>query len=269
MERFRLLNRVHRLIATTRCQKRAPLLCFTRRSSNLCVLSLIAVSSFSWALPGLADDRGERVQKWVASWASSMQGAFVLTPTGSSAYFNNIFNLYYNIQPDLSFAFPNGTTDGAVDQTFRLIVKPDLWGRWIRLRFSNFFGTQPVTFSRVTVGLQSYAGNLVSGTNTPVTFGGHSSVTVPQGKIVFSDAVELRFARSEDLDKGDPAAVESQLLDGRNLAVSFAIQGNSGPMSYHAGAMTTSYVTAPWLLGSLLQYQAPGLEGDLMAALER
>ena len=38
---------------------------------------------------------------------------------------------------------------GARDQTFRLIVRPDMWGRQARMRFSNVFGTKPVTFDGV------------------------------------------------------------------------------------------------------------------------
>jgi hypothetical protein len=60
----------------------------------------------------------------------------------------------YAINPDLRFAFPNATSDGAVEQTFRLIVKPDLLGEEYRLRFSNFFGTQPVTFKAISVSVQ-------------------------------------------------------------------------------------------------------------------
>jgi hypothetical protein len=40
----------------------------------------------------------------------------------------------------------------------------------------------------------------------------------------------------------DPAAPE---LLGRKLAVSFHIAGESGPMTWHAKALTTSYLTAP------------------------
>jgi hypothetical protein len=40
-----------------------------------------------------------------------------------------------NIQPDLGFPFPDADTAGATDQTFRTIVKPDLWGNMMRFRF--------------------------------------------------------------------------------------------------------------------------------------
>ena len=56
--------------------------------------------------------------------------------------------------PDLEFAFPSYTV-GAQEQTFRIIIKPDLWESETRLRLTNLFGTQPVTFGSVTVAWQS------------------------------------------------------------------------------------------------------------------
>ena len=84
-------------------------------------------------------------------------------------------------QPDLSFALPRGDTEGATDQTFRLIVKPDLWSKTIRLRFSNTFGSRPVTLGAVTVGLQSTGGNLVDGKAKSVLFDGKPEVVIPVG----------------------------------------------------------------------------------------
>ena len=74
---------------------------------------------------------------------------------------------------------------------------------------------------------------LVRGSNRPVTFGGKRSVTVPPGESVWSDPVALSFVKQPDD------------LAGRRLAVSFHIAGESGPMTWHAKALTTSYVTAP------------------------
>src|SRR6202023_1073471 len=137
-------------------------------------------------------------------------------------------------QPDLRFAFPSPEI-GARDQSFRLIVRPDLWGRQVRLRFSNALGTRPVTFDGVYVGLQLAAATLVPASNQPVSFAGARSTTVAPGLSVWSDSVNLPFVH-------DPTAPE---LLGRKLAVSFHIAGESGPMTWHAKALTTSYVTAP------------------------
>src|SRR6266576_5771847 len=155
---------------------------------------------------------------WVVSWVASAHGPY---PVGNPS-----------AQPDQRFAFPS-TQTGANDQTFRLIVRPDIWGRQARLRLSNVFGTKAVTFDDVFVGLQMGGPALVKGTNQPVTFGGKASVTVAPGSAVWSDGVQLGFVR-------DPAE-----LAGRKLAISFHIAGESGPMTWHAKALTTSYVTAP------------------------
>ena len=113
------------------------------------------------------------------------------------------------------------------------MVRPDLWGRQARIRLSNAFGKKPVTFDGVYVGLQSSSAALLRGSNRPVTFSGKPSITIPPGESTWSDAIALPFAKQPDE------------LAGRRLAVSFHIAGDSGPMTWHAKALTTSYVTAP------------------------
>jgi len=137
------------------------------------------------------------------------------------------------IQPDLKFPFPNANSTGASNQTIRSIVKPDLWSNSIRIRLSNVFGDQPLTFNAVTVALQEYAANLVKETITPVSFNGSKSLTIPPGQEVWSDAIRLSWVKNA----ADP------LLQGRNLAISYSIQGNSGHMTYHSAANTTSFIT--------------------------
>jgi lysophospholipase L1-like esterase len=188
--------------------------------------------------PAAADDRqgGDRGQHWVASWATSPATFLQYTPPvapvppGPPATFAPA-----NIQPDLGFPFPAANTFGATNQTFRSVVKPDLWGSKMRFRFSNVFGTLPVTFSRVTVALQEYSGNLLEGTLTPVTFGGKKSVTIPAGQELFSDGIRLSWVSGAD----DPT------VQGRNLAVSYAVKDSSGPMTFHNSAFVTSYITPP------------------------
>ena len=202
-------------------------------------LSLLAALAIGPAAIGndRDGDHGGHMQ-WVASWATSPAAFFVyvapvvqnqaLAP--APARFAQA-----NIQPDLAFPFPDASTRGATTQTIRSIVKPDLWGDTMRIRFSNVFGDQPLTFDSVTVGLQEYSGNVVRGTITHVTFGGSRSVTIAPGTERWSDAVRLSWVKDAD----DP------LLQGRNLAISYSIQGDSGHMTYHSGANTTSFITAP------------------------
>jgi lysophospholipase L1-like esterase len=225
------------MVATTRSRTRAPLLCFTSWLSNLSVLALIAVSSLCMVSQTLANDTGGRGQKWVASWATAPATFFVYTPPVPPVFPPGAPTTFApaTIQPDQGFPFPDADNNQALNQTFRSIVKPDLWGDTMRFRFSNVFGSQPVTFSSVTVGLQEYSGNVLEHTLAKVTFGGKKSVTIPVGQEIWSDGINLPWGGFPD----DPT------LQGRNLAVSYAIAGSSGPMTYHSSGFVTSYVTAP------------------------
>src|ERR1700730_1432354 len=158
--------------------------------------------------------------KWVTSWAGSMQGPY---PVGNPS-----------AQPDQRFAFPV-PANGASDQTFRMVVRPDVWGRQARLRFSNAFGVRPLALDGVYVGLALGGPSRSKGSNRTVSLAGKPDITVAPGASVWSDPVDLAFVR-------DPETPE---LAGRKLAVSFHVAGESGPMTWHAKALTTSFVTAP------------------------
>ena len=158
------------------------------------------------ALPAVA-----HAEHWVTAWTGSAQGPY---PSG-----------FPSAQPVLTFAFPMPDT-GAHDQSFRLIVRPDIGGPTARLRLSNVLGTRPVTFDHVSVGRQLSGAEVVAHSLRPVSFGGAATVTVPPGQSVWSDPAEVAGA-------------------GGKLAVSFHVAGDSGPMTWHAKALTTSYLSAP------------------------
>ena len=181
--------------------------------TRLAVPVLVAVLLTAFAGPAAA-------QKWVTSWAGSVQGPY---PVGNPT-----------AQPELRFALPSQET-GAKDQTFRLIVKPELWGRTVRLRFSNAFGQKAVTFDGAFLGLQASGAAVMPGSNRPVTFGNKKTVTVQPGGQAWSDPVTLPWV-------GNAQAPE---LLGRKLAVSFHVSGDTGPPTWHAKALQTSYITAP------------------------
>ena len=127
----------------------------------------IAVVSFSLSAPACAD-------RWVAGWTASAHGPY---PVGNPT-----------AQPELKFAFPV-PEQGARDQTFRLIVRPDIWGKEARIRLSNAFGTKPVAFDGAFVGLQESGSAIVDGTNQAVRFGGKDGVTIAPGESAVSDPV--------------------------------------------------------------------------------
>jgi lysophospholipase L1-like esterase len=159
-------------------------------------------------------------EKWVVSWAASAQGPY---PVGNPS-----------AQPDLKLAFPLPER-GARDQSFRMIVKPTLWGRETRVRFSNAFGTQPLSVDAAHIGLHQGSSAVVQGTNRPITFKGTSRTVIPAGESLWSDPVVLSFIWDPD----NPG------MASHKLAISFHITGESGPMTWHAKALQTSYLSFP------------------------
>lgn len=161
-----------------------------------------------------------RALEWRTAWTTAAQGPF---PNG-----------YPQGQPDLSFAFPNPEA-GAEDQSFRMIVRPDIWGDHVRVRFTNVFGTKPLVIDGAYVGLHMNSAAVVKGTNQPVRFGSDARVVIPPGEWAWSDPVDLPFVKE----------LGSGFLYGRKLAVSFHVPGTSGPMTWHALANSVNYVSWP------------------------
>ena len=96
------------------------------------------------ALPASA----HAADKWVTSWIASAQGPY---PVGNPS-----------AQPVLKFAFPTPEA-GASDQTFRLVLMPDIWGKQTRVRFTNVFGVKPLTIDGAYAGLQLGSALFVQG----------------------------------------------------------------------------------------------------------
>src|SRR4029453_18240133 len=93
-------------------------------------VSLLLLAGVFSAAPPVAS-------KWVVSWIGSAHGPY---PAGNSL-----------AQPELKLVFPKPAA-GARDQSFRMIVRPEIWGCQARLRFSNAFGRQPGRSAAVSVG---------------------------------------------------------------------------------------------------------------------
>ncbi len=156
---------------------------------------------------------------WTAAWGASAQGPY---PHGRET-----------AQPDLSGHFPEPGYS-ARNQSFRMIVRPDIWGRQARIRLSNAHGSQPITFEDIHIGLRSMSSAIMPGTSRKMTFNGTNSVTIAEDSWQNSDPIDLDFI-------SDP---NNPLLIDKSLAVSFHIVGESGPMTYHAKASQSSYLAA-------------------------
>ncbi|HEU5138970.1 MAG TPA: SGNH/GDSL hydrolase family protein [Bacillales bacterium] len=115
---------------------------------------------------------------------------------------------------------------GFTNKTVRMIVHPHMDGKALRIRFSNTFGTKPLTFGEVHVATSAKEATIVSGSDHQVTFGGDSSITIPVGAEVLSDPVPL------------------DVNSGQDLTISVYVPGNSGPTTWHSLSNQTSYVSS-------------------------
>jgi lysophospholipase L1-like esterase len=141
---------------------------------------------------------------WVSSWAASPMAA-TPSPLASAG--------------DLSAA-------GFKDQTIRDVVWASAGGRSARIRLSNVFGTRPVTFSQLDIGVSAGGAGVAAGTNRPITFTGHAAVTIKPGAEAVSDPIRLTV----------PAET--------NLVVSLFTARPTGPATYHADAQQDTYLAA-------------------------
>jgi lysophospholipase L1-like esterase len=114
---------------------------------------------------------------------------------------------------------------GYPNYSIRNVVHTSIGGSQVRVRLSNTFGTAPLVLGRVTVAVGAAAPAAVPGTMRNLTFGGQQTVTVPAAAEVLSDPVALTVPPDGDL-----------------LVTTFT-PIPSGPVTYHAAGLQTSYFT--------------------------
>lgn len=78
-----------------------------------------------------------------------------------------------------------GLSGGSV----RLVVRPTLSGRSLRIKFSNIRGNAPAVFSAAYVGVSGTGGAVAAGTNRRLTFNGAATLTLAPDDMVWSDPV--------------------------------------------------------------------------------
>jgi lysophospholipase L1-like esterase len=124
-------------------------------------------------------------------------------------------------------ASPSDSAAGAfVDQTLRLVVNPTHRGSRVRVKLSNRFGSQPVTFGAVAIARRAAGAGAVAHSTRALLFGGQPSVTVAPGGEVVTDERAVRVRAFED------------------LVVSVHVTA-SGQSTEHFTAIQTSYVSPP------------------------
>ncbi|GAA1985946.1 SGNH/GDSL hydrolase family protein [Amycolatopsis minnesotensis] len=137
--------------------------------------------------------------------------------------------------------------------TLRQVVRISGGGRRVRVRFTNEFGTAPVTVGAARVGLAALEkGAVRPGTERVLTFSGASAVTIPAGAPILSDPVDLPLPALAKLSISLylPELVETCTCHDPAPETGWTIQGNA----VDARALPENAETLPvWALISAVE----------------
>jgi lysophospholipase L1-like esterase len=113
---------------------------------------------------------------------------------------------------------------GLTGNTLRQIVRASIGGEKLRVRFSNAFGTSPVTINSVHLALSAGGSAIQTDSDKPLTFQGQPSAVIPAGESILSDAFDFHLAPMS------------------NVAVTIYFGETSSNVTGHPGSRTTSYI---------------------------
>jgi lysophospholipase L1-like esterase len=176
--------------------------------------SRVAALAISLLLAGAAvAQSGSAGEHWVATWGTAMlqAAAFPGQP-----------------QPVGAQAAPSAAQQalgGFFSQTIRMVVQSSLGGRRARVQLSNAHGATPLVIGAAHIALRDKDSAIKPGTDRALTFGGKSTIMIPAGAKVVSDAVDLEI----------PALAD--------LAVSLFVPGRTGPPTVHSVGLHTTYIS--------------------------
>jgi len=113
---------------------------------------------------------------------------------------------------------------GLTSNTLGQIVQVSIGGKHLRARFSNAFGTNPVTINSVHLALSAGSSGIKTDSDKALTFQGKPTVTIPKGESVLSDPFNFDLTPLSD------------------LAVTIHFGDTSGAVTGHPGSRSTSYL---------------------------
>ncbi|WP_448664178.1 SGNH/GDSL hydrolase family protein [Sphingomonas sp. CJ20] len=162
------------------------------RRAGIALLGLLALAG----TPSAASAQGR--ERWVAAWATSQ------------------------LVPSEANSLPPATL---TDATLRQVVRIQIAGKQLRVRFSNAFGTAPLAIGAATIARSADLASprIDPATLRTLTFGGKPGAVIPAGADYWSDPVALAV----------PA--------GADLTISIHLPQPPAQLTSHPGSRATSY----------------------------
>jgi lysophospholipase L1-like esterase len=133
----------------------------------LCIFSICSIVPLS---QGQGPLKGSH---WVSAWTTSL---FLSTPLPG-----------FPVEPPIT------------DKTVRVVTRPTIGGKRLRVRLSNEFGTAPLTVAAAHIALTDQDSRIQPATDRVLTFGGSPKIVIPAGAPVFSDPVDMDVKPFEEI----------------------------------------------------------------------
>jgi lysophospholipase L1-like esterase len=131
-------------------------------------------------------------------------------------------------------------SEDLTDATLRQVVRVTLGGKRLRVRFSNAFGSQPLTIDAASVARASGGSRIDGATLRRLTFAGKQRATIPAGADYLSDPVTLPLTAGADLAISIhlPSAPDRHTGHPGSRATSYFVHGNQVAAGELSGAKT-------------------------------
>ncbi|MEU6240609.1 SGNH/GDSL hydrolase family protein [Streptomyces sp. NPDC047024] len=121
---------------------------------------------------------------------------------------------------------PDTATTGTAGRSVRNVVHVSIGGTSARITLSNVYGQSPLTIAHASLAVSAGQNTAAARAETMrrLTFGGTTTVVIPAGGQVVSDAVRVNIPQDTDV-----------------LVTTYS-PTSSGPVTYHKSARQTSYI---------------------------
>ena len=156
-------------------------------------------------------------------------------------------------QQDYNETLPGGMQAQAPvvlsDATLRQVAHVSLGGSDVRIKLSNVFGTQPVTFAAIGAARSSGGSAIDLATAQTVTFAGAAALTLGAGEEAWSDPLAWSLADNADVAVSLYVPATTSVASAHILAqqTAFVASGNATGAASLVGAQTTT--SSYWLAG--------------------
>ena len=160
----------------------------------LCTLCLFGFTSS-------AADEG----KWIKAWSTAATEVALNNFSGELP--EEIMNILKLLPEDVREELLKelnglGGSEPLMNVAVRTVITPTASGDEIRIKFSNYYGKEPLVINRAKVAL-SDTSQTASGIDVlslkPIIFSGDDKVTIPVGGEVYSDPIPLKVTAGEDI----------------------------------------------------------------------